>query len=86
MLFTVCVFFVYSGTVEDTELVDGLVLDQKASHFAGGITRVEKAKVGLIQFCISPPKTDVSSDVSCTCLVELINSLCSMCGKKYVLF
>lgn len=48
------------GTVEDTELVEGLVLDQKASHFAGGITRVEKAKIGLIQFCISPPKTDVS--------------------------
>jgi len=46
--------------VEDTELVEGLVLDQKASHFAGGITRVEKAKIGLIQFCISPPKTDVS--------------------------
>ena len=49
-----------SGTVEDTELVDGLVLDQTASHFAGGLTRVEKAKIGLIQFCISPPKTDVS--------------------------
>lgn len=50
----------FRGTVEDTELVDGLVLDQKASHLAGGVTRVEKAKIGLIQFCISPPKTDVS--------------------------
>ena len=50
----------FRGTVEDTELVEGLVLDQKASHFAGGITRVEKAKIGLLQFCISPPKTDVS--------------------------
>ena len=36
------------------------MLDQKASHLAGGVTRVEKAKIGLIQFCISPPKTDVS--------------------------
>ena len=53
------------GTVEDTELVEGLVLDQKASHYAGGITRVEKAKIGLIQFCISPPKTDVSGGVAC---------------------
>ena len=35
------------------------MLDQKASHLAGGVTRVEKAKIGLIQFCISPPKTDV---------------------------
>ena len=50
------------GTVEDTELVEGLVLDQKASHLAGGVTRVEKAKIGLIQFCISPPKTDVSRE------------------------
>lgn len=53
-------FIPYSGTVEDTELVEGLVLDQKASHLAGGLSRVEKAKIGLIQFCISPPKTDVS--------------------------
>ncbi|CAI8016080.1 T-complex protein 1 subunit delta [Geodia barretti] len=51
------------GTVEDTELVEGLVLDQKASHLAGGITQVEKAKIGLIQFCISPPKTDMENQV-----------------------
>lgn len=47
------------GTVEDTELVEGLVLEQKVSHIAGGVNRVEKAKIGVIQFCISPPKTDV---------------------------
>ena len=57
LLLCVCVF---RGTVEDTELVEGLVLEQKVSHIAGGMTRVEKAKIGLIQFCISPPKTDVS--------------------------
>ena len=51
----------YRGTVEDTELVDGLVLEQKISHLAGGISQVEKAKIGLIQFCLSPPKTDVSA-------------------------
>ena len=47
------------GTVEDTELVDGLIFNQKAAG-TGGPNRVEKAKIGLIQFCISPPKTDVS--------------------------
>jgi len=47
-----------SGTLEDTELVDGLVFSQKTAG-AGGPKRVEKAKIGLIQFCISPPKTDV---------------------------
>jgi T-complex protein 1 subunit delta len=51
------------GTVEDTELVEGLVLEQKVSHVAGGATRVEKAKIGLIQFCISPPKTDMENQV-----------------------
>ena len=52
------VFCDFSGTVEDTELIEGLVFTQKAPG-AGGPNRVEKAKIGLIQFCISPPKTDV---------------------------
>jgi T-complex protein 1 subunit delta len=47
------------GTVEDTELVEGLVLKQSPQGH-GGPTRVEKAKIGLIQFCVSSPKTDVS--------------------------
>ena len=62
---------VHRGTVEDTELVEGLVLDQKASHLAGGITQVEKAKIGLIQFCISPPKTDVNEQNN-TCDTMLV--------------
>lgn len=45
--------------MEDTELVDGLVFTQKSAN-VNGPRRVEKAKIGLIQFCISPPKTDVS--------------------------
>jgi T-complex protein 1 subunit delta len=37
------------GTVDDSELIDGLVfVDKKASHFAGGPTRITNAKVGLI--------------------------------------
>jgi len=51
------------GTIEDTELVDGLVLDHRISHFAEGVSRVEKAKIGLLQFCISPPKTDMENNV-----------------------
>lgn len=59
LFFLFCGYF-FRGTVDDTELVEGLVLEQKISHLAGGISQVEKAKIGLIQFCISPPKTDVS--------------------------
>lgn len=51
------------GTIEDTELVDGLVLNHRISHFADGVSRMEKAKIGLLQFCISPPKTDMENNV-----------------------
>lgn len=49
------------GTIEDTELVDGMVFTQKA--VSSGVQKVEKAKIGLIQFCISPPKTDMENQV-----------------------
>ena len=51
------------GTVDDTELVDGLVLDQKACN-VNGPKRIEKAKVGFIQFQVSPPKTDMDNQVN----------------------
>ena len=46
------------GTIDDCEVGEGLVLTQKVAN--SGIARVEKAKIGLIQFCLSAPKTDVS--------------------------
>ncbi|KAJ3692406.1 hypothetical protein LUZ60_012756 [Juncus effusus] len=51
------------GTIDDTELVKGLVFDRKASHVAGGPTRIENAKIAVIQFQISPPKTDIEQSV-----------------------
>ncbi|KAI8469132.1 MAG: chaperonin complex component [Monoraphidium minutum] len=51
------------GTIDSSELVDGCVFDCKAAKAAGGPTRVEKAKVGLIQFQLSPPKADIESSV-----------------------
>ena len=47
------------GTIEDTELVDGVVLNQNVVTAAGGPTRMEKAKIGIIQFQLSAPKPDV---------------------------
>jgi len=49
-------------TVEDSQLVDGIVFTQKTQGF-GGPNKVDKAKVALIQFCISPPKTDMDNQV-----------------------
>lgn len=52
------------GTIDDTEMIDGLILTQEAARGgSASITRVEKAKVALIQFCLSPPKTDVENSV-----------------------
>lgn len=52
------------GTIEDTELVDGVVFDKKVSHVAqGGAERVTGAKIALVQFCLSPPKTDLDNQV-----------------------
>jgi T-complex protein 1 subunit delta len=51
------------ASVDETELVDGLVLTQKMSRSAGGPTRIKEAKIGLIQFCLSAPKTDMESNI-----------------------
>lgn len=53
------------GTIDESELVDGLCfVDKKASHLAGGPTRIENAKIGLVQFPISAPKSDMESSVT----------------------
>merc|ERR1712086_871634 len=55
------------GTVDDSELIDGLCFtNNKVSHFAGGPTRIQNAKIGLIQFCLSAPKTDLENNVVVT--------------------
>ncbi|KAK0632836.1 chaperonin Cpn60/TCP-1 family [Immersiella caudata] len=52
------------GTIEDSELVDGLVLTQPVIKSAGGPVRMEKARIGLIQFQLSPPKPDMENTIS----------------------
>lgn len=50
------------GTIDDTELIDGLVFSHRSCG-VNGPKRLEKAKIGLIQFCISAPKTDMDHNV-----------------------
>ena len=40
------------GTIDETELVSGVVLTQNVVKNAGGPTRIEKARIGLVQFQI----------------------------------
>jgi len=51
------------GTLEDTHMVDGLIFSQSASHAAGGPTRIQNAKIGLIQYCLSAPKTNMDNQI-----------------------
>ena len=50
------------GTVDETELIDGLIFPKRGGN-SNGPTRVENAKIGLIQFCLSAPKTDMENNV-----------------------
>jgi len=56
------IFKKLGGTVDDSEMIQGVLFDKKAAG-SGGVTRVEKAKIGLIQFCLSPPKTDMENNI-----------------------
>lgn len=51
------------GTVDDTELVNGLVLTKGATKTAGGPTSMKDAKIALVQYCLSAPKTDMDNNV-----------------------
>lgn len=52
------------GTVDDTELVDGLVLTKGASKAAANaVSKVNDAKIALIQYCLTAPKTDMDNTV-----------------------
>jgi len=43
-----------------------LILTQNVIKSAGGPTKIEKAKIALIQFQLSPPKSDVESQIVVT--------------------
>jgi T-complex protein 1 subunit delta len=51
------------GTIDDSELIDGVIFDKKVSHTASGTDRVANAKIALVQFCLSPPKTDLDNQI-----------------------
>ncbi|KAM6500445.1 Chaperonin Cpn60/TCP-1 family [Amanita muscaria] len=51
------------GTIEDTQLVEGVVLNQNVVVSAGGPTRMEKAKIAIVQFQLSAPKPDIDNTV-----------------------
>jgi len=51
------------GTIDDTELVNGLVFKKGATKSAGGPSSISNAKIALVQFCLSAPKTDMDNNI-----------------------
>lgn len=76
------------GTIEDTQLIHGLVLNQEVVKSAGGPTIMEKAKIALVQFHLSPPKPDIENQIivdSCEQIDKIIKEereyLLNLCKK-----
>jgi T-complex protein 1 subunit delta len=52
------------GTIDDTELVPGLVLTKGASKTAANaVSTVRNARIALLQYCLTAPKTDMDNTV-----------------------
>eukprot|EP00760_Papus_ankaliazontas_P032020 PhM_4_TR5580/c1_g1_i1/m.29649/K09496/CCT4; T-complex protein 1 subunit delta len=72
------------GTVEDTELIsNGMIFTQKASTSAGGPTKITNAKIALVQFQLSPPKTDMESTVTVSDYTQIDRAMKE--ERKYIL-
>ena len=53
------------GTIDDSELVQGLVFSKGFDNASGAKlpSTIENAKIAVIQFCLSAPKTDMENNV-----------------------
>lgn len=52
------------GTVDEMQLMDGLVLSQRVNRSAAEAPlKMEKARIALVQFCLSPPKPDMENQI-----------------------
>lgn len=72
------------SSVDDSELLsNGMIFKQKASRVAGGPVRVEDATIALIQFQLSPPKTDMESTVTISDYTQMDRALKE--ERKYLL-
>ena len=50
------------GSVQDTTLIDGIVLDKEVVH-SGMPTKIEEAKIALVNAALEVEKTEVSSEI-----------------------
>ena len=50
------------GSIQDTAMIDGIVLDKEVVH-SGMPTKIEKAKIALVNAALEVEKTEVSSEI-----------------------
>eukprot|EP01091_Cochliopodium_minus_P012454 TRINITY_DN3774_c0_g1_i1.p1 TRINITY_DN3774_c0_g1~~TRINITY_DN3774_c0_g1_i1.p1 ORF type:complete len:529 (-),score=190.37 TRINITY_DN3774_c0_g1_i1:59-1645(-) len=70
------------GTIDDSELVDGIVLNQRITNSSGGPTKIENAKIGIIQYQISPPKPNIDTGIVIKKYVQMDRVISE--EKKYI--
>merc|ERR1711976_13709 len=72
------------GTLEDSEMIDGLVLDQNTFYKTDGAPdKINDAKICLGQFQVSPPKSDIDSSLVITNHIQMDRFLID--ERKYIL-
>lgn len=71
------------GTIDDSELVDGLVFPKPSDTSMLGVNRVADAKIGIVQFHLSAPKTDIDNKVIINDYTQMDRLLRE--EKKYIL-
>ncbi len=53
------------GTLEDIELVHGLVFPKNRPQSTGrGVKKIENPKIALLQFCLSSPNTNIENNIA----------------------
>ena len=71
------------GTIDDSECVDGLVFPKPSDTSMLGVNRVVNAKIGIVQFHLSAPKTDIDNKVIINDYTQMDRLLRE--EKKYIL-
>lgn len=74
---------ILGGTIENSELVEGIVFPKPSETSLAGIKRVQNAKIALIQFHLSAPKTNIDNKVIINDYAQMDRILTE--ERKYIL-
>jgi len=67
------------GVIEDSEIIDGMIFRRSSA----GPKTIKNAKIGMIQFCLSAPKTDMENSVELNSYEQMDRII--KAERKYIL-